>query len=187
MAPSTVSGFDSDDDGWTVAGDAQRHSQTPDFNGVGGNPGGLITARDDAIGGIFFFVAPTKYHGDRSASYGQWLKFDLMTTSVRRPFKAYGVMLSGPTRTIVTMLERDPSPAKQWHSYAIALDPRGRWKVVSNSKVSPKGDFSAAQDATEEDIRAVLGSLDTLKIRGEFNTGDDRGSLDNVKFGDPFQ
>ena len=35
-------------------------------------------------------------------------------------------------------------------------------------------------EATEEDIRNVLGSIEDIQIRGEYRTGDDIGRLDNV-------
>jgi hypothetical protein len=177
------SGFDVDADGWTVIGDAQGSNVKPDFNGTGGNPDGLISAKDNTVGGTYYFVAPEKYLGDASAAYAKHLTFDLKTTALNSPFKAYGVMLSGAGTTIVAFLPYDPEPVNTWKSYSIALDPSAGWKLVPNTGIKAEVDLSSAQPASERDLRTVLGALNTLRIRGEFNTGPDTGALDNVRFG----
>jgi hypothetical protein len=181
VAPS--SGFDKDAEGWTIVGDAQGETVKPDFNGMGGNPGGLITAKDDVTGGTFYFVAPSKYLGDQSKAYAKRLEFDLKTTSLNVPFKAYGVMLSGGGVTVIAMLPSDPDPIDTWKSYAFVLDATGGWKVVAGTDITADQSFSDAPAAGERDLRSVLGALTTFRIRGEFNTGADEGSLDNVHFG----
>lgn len=181
--PKASSGFDADAEGWTVAGDAQATSTAPDYNGMGGNPGGLITAKDDTTGGVFYFVAPAKYLGNASSVFGKKLTFDLMTTSVASPFKAYGVLLSGGNTTVVALLPTDPTPANMWKSYSFALDLTGGWKLVSGADVAAESDFSKAPDASESQLKAVLSDLKILRIRGEFNDGPDTGALDNVRFG----
>jgi hypothetical protein len=171
-------------DGWTVVGDVQSASRQPDFYGQGGNPGGLISVRDNMLGGIMYFVAPAKYYGDKSAAYGRTLRFDLKIDQNRSPFKAYGVMLGSPSLTLVSMLDSDPVPLDSWHSYTIPLDPRGHWKVVPDRAVPAGSDFTTARDASEVEIRTVLANLELLRIRAEFNTGRDTDALDNVKFGE---
>lgn len=182
--PIASSGFDHDAEGWTITGDAQSESVKPDFNGTGGNPGGLITARDDTTGGTFYFVAPEKYLGDASKAYAKLLTFDLKTTSAENPFEAYGVMLAGGGVTVIAMMPHDPVPAGQWVPYSFKLDPSGDWKVVSGIDVTPDADFSDAPQATDSQLRTVLGALTLLRIRGEYNNGPDEGSLDNVRFGE---
>lgn len=178
-----TSGFDRDAEGWTITGDAQSTSVKPDYNGMGGNPGGLITAKDDVTGGTFYFVAPSKYLGDASSVYGKKLRFDLKTTSVSSPFTAYGVMLSGNGVTLIAMMPYDPTPVDQWKSYSFTLAASGGWKVVSGPDVGAEDDFSKAPAASESDLRSVLSQLEVLRIRGEYNDGPDSGSLDNVEFG----
>ncbi|HVZ35430.1 MAG TPA: laminin B domain-containing protein, partial [Polyangiaceae bacterium] len=148
-----------------------------------GNPGGLITAKDDTTGGVFYFVAPAKYLGDASSTYGKTLTFDLKTTSVDSPFTAYGVMLSGGGVTVIALMPYDPSPAGQWKSYSFALDPSGGWKIVSGPDIHAEDSFTSAAAASESDLHKVLSGLSILRIRGEYNDGPDSGSLDNVKFG----
>lgn len=183
MTAKASSSFDADAEGWTVAGDAQSTSTAPDYNGTGGNPGGLITAKDDTTGGVFYFVAPAKYLGNASSVFGKKLTFDLKTTSVASPFKAYGVLLSGGDTTVIALLPFDPAPAGTWKSYSFALDSTGGWKIVSGPEVDPESDFSTAPAATESDLKTVLSDLKLLRIRGEFNNGPDTGALDNVRFG----
>jgi Laminin B (Domain IV) len=183
VSAKAASGFDADAEGWTVSGDAQSSSVTPDYNGTGGNPGGLITAKDDTTGGVFYFVAPAKYLGDASSVFGKKLSFELKTTSVASPFKAYGVLLSGGGVTLIAFLPHDPAPAGEWKPYSFAIDATGGWKVVSGPDVGPESDFTGAPAATESELQTVLSNLQLLRIRGEFNDGPDTGSLDNVRFG----
>jgi Laminin B (Domain IV) len=165
-------------------GDAKNYHADADFSGSGGNPGGLITAKDDEQGGTVYFVAPCPYVGDHARAYGQQLRFDLKTTMLSNPYKAYGVMLSGGGTTVVTPMPYDPSPANQWRSYAIALDTSVAWKVVSGVAINAETNLTAAPLASESDLRTVLAALTTLRIRAEYNAGPDTGSLDNVHFGE---
>ena len=58
--------FDNDDEGWTIAGDADP---TPELSGSAGNPGGHICATDQVGGDIWYFIAPQKFLGDASRVY----------------------------------------------------------------------------------------------------------------------
>ena len=53
-----ISRFNIDAEGWTITGDAQSDSTMPDFDD------GIICAKDDAVGGVWFFDAPAKFLGD---------------------------------------------------------------------------------------------------------------------------
>src|SRR5262249_58318021 len=74
------SGFDFDDDGWRIVGDAQE--ATPQYSPTGGNPAGLISADDDVTGGVWYFRAPSKFRGDQSENYGRDISFDLEVTPI---------------------------------------------------------------------------------------------------------
>jgi len=52
------------------------------------------------------------------------------------------------------------------------------WKSGPFSTVAP-------DEVTADDFKKVLANMPGLFIRGEFNTGSDTGSLDNVRFGVP--
>lgn len=150
------SGFVADADGWLISGDAQSTSVKPDFSGTGGNPDGLISAKDDVTGGVWYFVAPAKYLGDNASIAGKALKFDLKVDKVpTNPFPDIDVKLIGGGVTLV--FDTPNNPTEQWTSYTVPL--------------------------TAADMTTVLKDTTALWIRGEFNEGPDTGSLDNVQWG----
>jgi hypothetical protein len=171
-SPKVSSGFAIDDDGWTISGDAQATSVKPDYLGTGGNPDGLISAKDDVAGGTWYFVAPGKYLGDQASAYGQDLKFDLKVDKVpASPFDAPDVILKAGA--VVLVFDTDNNPSTDWTSYTVPLD-EGGWH----------SDDLDGSEPTRDQMKSVLGALTAIWIRGEFNTGADTGALDNVRFGE---
>jgi laminin B (domain IV) len=169
VAGERVSTFDADDEGWTISGDAQAGAVEPNFAADGGNPGGFISADDDVAGGVWFFKAPEQFGGDASAAYGGTLEFDMLITEVVEPFAAPDVILASADRTLVFDLPADPGT--DWTHQVVPLD-EAVW-LDSLTSVPP----------TQEEFLSVLASVERLQIRGEFNTGPDTGSLDNVRLG----
>jgi hypothetical protein len=168
----TESTFSSDDDGWTIVGDAQQSSKRPTYHADGGNPGGMISATDKTTGGIWYFVAPAKYLGDQSAFIGTWLKFDLAVNATpTRPADRIDIKLTAGSRSLAYDTPKNPVGGA-WTSYAVPLSATG-WRV---------GTLTGAA-ATEADFAAVMGSLTAIWIRGEYNVGADIGYLDNVQWG----
>ena len=55
--------FDTDDEGWTVVGDAQGGSGTPDYFVDGGNPGGYVSASDDGKGEVMVLESALQVPG----------------------------------------------------------------------------------------------------------------------------
>jgi hypothetical protein len=168
--PKATSGFDASADGWTITGDAQASSVAPDYSGVGGNPDGLISAVDDVTGGTWYFTAPSKYLGDATRFYGSDLKFDLKVTEITSPFAAPDVLLVGGG--ITAAYDCTPDPGTDWTTFTVPLSESG-WTLTDLDGPA----------LTAEQFQAVLADLTSFRIRGEFNTGADTGSLDNVKFG----
>ena len=164
------SGFDTSDDGWTIVGDAQARTVKPDFSGIGGNPDGLISAKDDVAGGVWYFKAPSRYLGDNSSTYGQLLSFDLTVTPITNPFDYVDVILEGDGLTVV--YDTSPAPGTSWTTFSVPLSEAG-WKM----------DALSGAAASAADFKRVLVHMTNFQIRGEFNTGPDTGSLDNVRFG----
>ena len=178
------SGFDSDDEGWTIVGDAQSSQVKPDFNGTGGNPGGLISADDDVAGGTWYFQAPPRYLGDNHDIVGKTLRFDVKVTPIDSPFGNYDVVIGGGGVNLA--YNTSPDPGTDWTTYTVPLSAAG-WKVIGDDLDPDEvddADFAALPDATDADFAAVLGDVTTLRIRGEFNDGPDTGSLDNVRWGE---
>ncbi len=176
------SGFDDSDDGWTVVGDAQTQTSKPDYNGMGGNPDGLISAKDDVTGGTWYFQAPAKYLGDQSPAYGGNLEFDLKTTDVSNPFDDYDVVLVGAGKVLAYDTPMNPTTAS-WTSYRIGLTETSGWKEIASETTAWSSDFASLPAPSAEDFKAVLADVTRLRIRGEFNDGADTGFLDNVKLG----
>ena len=178
------SDFGADDDGWTIVGDAQAQSVKPDYDGTGGNPDGLISAKDDVTGGVWFFLAPAKYAGDARPSYGRELEFDLKISQREDPFDDYDVVLAGGGVVIAFDSAEDPV-VDAWSSYAIALAEGAGWRTLaaSGAAYGSKEQFAMLPAATQAELMTVLGALESFRIRGEFNTGPDTGALDNVRFG----
>jgi hypothetical protein len=164
------SSFLTNDEGWSVVGDGNMF-----YSPTGGNPGntGYIFAIDRVEGDNFYFVAPARYHGNMSAAYGRYLTFDLVwvETAPSEP-KVLGsdIIMTGGGLTVTTNLASPPN--NTWTPYAIPLDPSGGW--VRQGTQTP---------ATAAEIQTVLGSLQQLRIRGEFRGGPEQGGLDNVRFG----
>ncbi|MBI3977459.1 MAG: hypothetical protein HY331_04660 [Chloroflexi bacterium] len=165
-APLAQSTFDADSEGWAIVGDAQGGSGRPDHHLVGGNPGGYISASDDVSGGTWYFRAPQQFHGDFSGAYGYALTFDLRQSALDEQFVAPDVMLSGGGLTLVHNAGRNPGLL--WTSYSVPLSEDGWRHQVTGLPVDREG------------MLRVLSSVTDLRIRGEYRTGSDTGSLDNV-------
>jgi hypothetical protein len=168
MAQST---FDSSDDGWLVFGDAQGSGAIPDHNDTGGNPGGYISAADDATGGVWYWDAPGKYLGDQSCAYGKELTFDLKQSATDSPFNADDVVLVGGPEgeTLTLVYDTAENPGTDWTSYRVTLAEDAGW-VKEGTSTPP----------TPAEMEEVLSTLQALRIRGEYRTGADTGGLDNV-------
>ena len=163
-----TSTFDSDDDGWTVFGDAE--STVPEHHLSGGNPGGFVLVADNPMNQVWYWQAPRKYLGNKFHAYGRFLTFDLKQSALDRPFDDVDVLMAGGGE-ILTKRFGSP-PRLDWTTYFVALDPTGGWVNVGTNA-----------PATKEQIQSVLGSLGLLQIRGEYQVGPDTGGLDNVAFG----
>ncbi len=163
-----VSTFDTDRDGWTAI-DSQTGAN-PTYQSTGGNSGGFIQVIDGVAGTATYYNAPAKFLGDRSASYGAFLRFDLQVSVIPNSNTA-GARLIGGGITLVKLLSILPAVAPTWTSYSMRLDISENWRVGSTT----------GPVATEAQIRTVLASLTGLAINGEYNTAAaDSGGLDNV-------
>jgi len=120
-------------------------------------------------GGVWYFQAPVEFGGDASSAYGGTLEFDMFITEVVEPFASPDVILASADRTLVFDLPADPG--LDWTHQVVPLD-ETVW-LDSLTGVLP----------TQEEFLSVLASVDRLQIRGEYNTGPDTGSLDNVRLG----
>jgi Laminin B (Domain IV) len=170
--------FDGDDEGWVVAEvpgppyDAIVETLAVEYASGLGNPGGSIhTTDEDAT--LFTFSAPGVFLGDQSLTYGGELAFDLYFVDNGLPPGSYhpDVVLWGGGRTLLIDNHVDPpSQDNAWLSFTVPLSTVGDWRL----------DSLAGPAATEADLRAVLGNLTAILIRGDYFAGIDQAHLDNV-------
>jgi len=159
QASSVTSTFDTDDEGWTFSGDTKAPK--------GWNAAGYLEATDQANGGTWYYVAPTKFLGNKAAAFGQTLSYDLYQNTTSNPFDRDELILTGGGLTITG---NHVHPGTTFTSYSIALDSSFAWMIGGAA-------------ATDAQILAVLSDLDSLWIRGEYQNGSDYGRLDNVVMG----
>ncbi len=165
---AVVSTFDGDTDGWSAIGDIASPAT---FSSSGGNPGGHIFINDAVTGGVTYFVAPSKFLGDQSTSYGTPFTFDLMQSYSGAPnqFNDADIFLVGAGLTLVFDAPLAPTN-NSWASYNVTLMESAGWRIDSLAGAAP----SQAQ------MQNVLSDITSLRLRAEFQTGPDTGSLDNV-------
>ena len=165
VASATTSTFDTDDEGWTITGDAQGSSVVATYHATGGNPGGYISATDNVQGGVWYFKAPEAFHGNFTAGYNTNLTFDLKQSSLNSQFDSVDVYLRGGGLELT--FDTPNNPGTEWTSYSLNLSETGGWLIGGAAP-------------TQTQMLQVLGNVTDLQIRGEFVTGADIGSLDNV-------
>lgn len=164
-AKATVtSTFDTDADGWTHAPGGDTDS-TVTYSHTGGNPGGAVVLSDAAEGNTDYFLAPSKYLGNDSSAYGGTLSFDLKDTLAY----AGGANVIEITGNVGQTLTYDTGAfaANTWdHATAVLTESSG-WMLGGTAP-------------TQSQFQAILGSVTSLEILGDFTAGNDTTTLDNV-------
>jgi hypothetical protein len=172
VAAFASSTFEADADGWVLGNNGTDTS--PTSNTRGGNPDGNICGIDEKDGDIWYFVAPPKYLGNASSVYGKRLTFDLKQGSIYNQIRGRDVVLNGGGLAIIVNMRF--APGLDWTPYSFRMDDTSGWTIDDQSGHGPT--------AVESDVRTVLGSLTSLRIRGEYFDGPlDTACLDNVYFG----
>ncbi len=153
---STVSNFDTGDEGWLSVSFTLTNPPGPilnvypaDWLPSGGNPGGFITTVDpdgDApVDAAEYWNAPAKFLGNQSGNYGGSLSFDLMDSiDIYNPLAAPDLVLIGGGETLVHALPYPVPNTEVWSHYSIPLSPSG-WQVY----------FASGAPATAADMRTV--------------------------------
>jgi hypothetical protein len=174
-ARAAISTFNLDAQGWTVADTAGAgdYSLLIDelatvWSATSGNPGGGISASDTTDFTIMF-RAPDAYRGNRSASYGGDLRFDITSTHDTWTQDTV-VILKGANMIIVAQF---------------TLPTVGQWNTVTIPLVASSFFMNNAQGAavSETDFLAVLADVDEFWINAEYGDGlIETTTLDNVYF-----
>jgi hypothetical protein len=158
--------FDIDGEDWWVLNDANP----PTWSGTTGNPGGCINAVDQHDGRCWRFLAPPKFLGDRTAALGLTLEFDLLAVGATGCDNSSFVTIQGAGIALDFDFAILPGNLV-WRRIDVPLSPNTAWV---RRGVGP---------ATASDFATVLSGVSELSIRGEFVSGTDNASFDNVTFG----
>ena len=164
--------FEGDNEGWSLSNNGPATS--PTLKPEGGNPAGHLCGQDQSDGDIWYFVAPQKFLGDASGAVGKRLTFDLKQGNMFNQIRGRDVVLNGGGLAVTWFFRF--APGLDWTPYSVRLDGSSGWRIDE-----PNGNGA---DATEDDLRTVLGDLRSLRIRGEFFDGpNDTACIDNVYLG----
>jgi hypothetical protein len=150
--------------GWTISGDTE--TAEPIFSASGGHPGGCITGVDEALGETWYFRAPAAVLRRLPEAVNGALSYSL---------KQSGTIISLIDDDVVIVAAAGrlsyrfrTAPGTDWTDFSVRLSESEGWTWNWNRR------------ATQAQIDSVLAAPTRLEIRGEYVTGPDEGSLDNV-------
>lgn len=170
--PIKVDLFQKDAAGWTITGDAQGGYTEASYSPDGGVKDGYIYADDDVAGGVWYFTAPSSYHGNKSEYYGATLKFSLFQESaMKKQFEKADIIFKNGSDEIYYLHDSNKYPGPDWTHYSVKISAGNGWF---------KGKYKSEVEASEADIKKVLSNVTEFHIRGEFETGPDNGGMDNI-------
>ena len=165
-----ASPFTADNEGWLIVdypfrahGTAVLATQPLPFDGAFGLPAGSVRVGD--VYGETGIAAPAAYLGDRRASYGGTLSYDIYlrySDNVNYP----AVVLVGDTMSVY--YDADSPPVDAWEHRVVPVSETG-WKI---------GGTGVA--VTQAEFMSILQTLSGLYIYTEWRTGPDDTNVDNV-------
>jgi gliding motility-associated-like protein len=180
LSAQVVSDFVTNADGWTAP-----TALAPGINyfATGGNPNGYVSARTPGsviLGATtlwipYYFEAPAKFEGNKSAYYGGNLRYDAAQSTTGAPVQyAQAVMtdISGVAIYYYPSPPIQPPTFGTWTNFDIKLSAApGYWKT---------GDASTATAATQAQVQAIMTNLATLQIQGLYRNANVITYLDNI-------
>lgn len=174
-ADVVIGTFDAGPEGWLVAdGDSPAHQSAtaaPRFEATGGNGGGFITTPLPWTT-TAFFVAPEKFLGDQSDKFGGAVEVDRRFVEPRISTDPYQIdydvdmTMTGAGMTLAVGLA--PVSIEQWESFRVDLSSAGGWHHLGTNA-----------PASDDDIEAVLASLEDMRVRGNLNDVFGNVAIDN--------
>jgi parallel beta-helix repeat protein len=132
---------------------------------------GSLSMLASAPSGPRYFAAPAAYLGNKSAFLGGSLSF-----SLRSSVPGAGpvdVIIQGAGLTLARVV--GVQPGVSWRNYSASFLPDGTWRVGESN----------GQAATRDQLALVLGSLESLLIRGTDDAGMASFGLDSVAMEGP--
>jgi alkaline phosphatase D len=150
--------------GWLISGDTA--ADEPIFRASGGHPGGYITGVDEALGETWYFRAPAAVLKQLPAAVNGTLSYSLKQSGTAVSLIDDDVVIVGRAGRLSYRFRT--SPGTDWTDFSVRLSESEGWTWNWNKR------------ATQAQIEAVLANPARLEIRGEYVTGPDEGSLDNV-------
>jgi len=168
-----VTNFEADAGGWTVAGDSSSFGWVA---AEGANIVRCFKVVDAAAGRGMSFVAPASFLGDKSATIGTTLEFDLASNvgiGGAQPDTGGGfVALRSVNKTLFFRNTNLPIVGGPWRHHAVPLVPSPSWTRSTDGV-----------PATSADFAQVMSALTALLIRAEFRNGGETNFLDSVVLG----
>ena len=121
--------FKTNEEGCTISGDAQGG-----YTEVSYSPGGVVTdgyifANDDVTGGVWYYQAPSDYHGDKSNYYNKTLQISLFQHSgMSNQFEKRDIIFESGSKDIYCQLPSHPDTT--WTNYKITINENGMYTVL---------------------------------------------------------
>jgi hypothetical protein len=170
--------FNFSDEGWEL----ETSFPGPTMSLVKSDNGGLapyICGADTGFSGgaRWQFRAPQKYTGNMGSAFRQRLTWQAMTTfQSGRLYAENDLVMVGRGSTLITEVPDTPRTSRQWAQFSVFLDSRTPWRVQE------RPGFPLA---TDDEIQAVLRTLTSLKLPGEWRDGAETSCIDAVYLGTP--
>ena len=163
--------FKTDASGWTIVGDAQGGFVAASYSPDGGVTDGHIFAKDDVLGGYWYFAAPDTYKGNKTSYYGATLNYSIyQECAMSDQREKEDIFFKSGSKQVFFLL--DSFPKTTWTNYSIKIDTTAAWYT---------GSINSKTKASKQDIMEVLENVTDFWIRGEFEHGPDEGGLDDVE------
>jgi hypothetical protein len=149
---------------WQVKGDTRPADSV--FSPTGGHPGGCITGTDEALGETWYFLAPPTLLAQLPKAVNGTLSYSLKQSGTIISLFDDDVVIVGRAGRLSYRFPT--APGTDWTDFSVRLSASAGWTWNWNAK------------ATQVQLERVLAAPALLQIRGEYVTGEDMGSLDNV-------
>lgn len=169
---ATVAHFNSDRSTWLAPGTSK--TQFNIWQSTGGNPGGYLQTSDLATGTTPWYFTPTD--PTRFGSRGgipDFLRIDLKSSAPAGEFFSDWDIQIQRMDTLL-FYNAGIQPTTEWTTYQIPLTNSAGWmRYFADDDIRP---------AAPNDVSFVLSYLQDIKIRGNFTTGIDTISFDNLTY-----